>query len=118
MSTQDSGDRIPWDENTSDDWLNQVNDWPWSPDANHQRWIKSGLCPRCNHQMDKVLELQVVTEIAPHSFQLLGIGSSAGRPKLPLDVDISCNCDQPHEGRPEGQSGCGFAGKGLSAPRG
>lgn len=66
--------------------------------------ILVGDCPRCSHQMD----FFVATE---PSGSLLGtrIRGMSTRPDEPSEFEktIVCNCEMPHDGRPEGDSGCG-----------
>lgn len=57
-----------------------------------------GPCPRCEHTLSKDVSNYV---LAP----AYGGGSASD-----VVIRVKCNCDQPHEGQPDGVRGCGAEG--------
>ena len=101
MENKEDKSVIPWDTNTTQQWLDEVEEWEWEKVESEQLWRKKGLCPNCNHPMNKDLfRIYALIDVAK-----IGIG-------------IKCNCNENHPGRPDGEyGGCGFAGTGFSPPK-
>jgi hypothetical protein len=80
------GKDVAWETTTSQAWFETVEGWTWERQG--RAWVKQGPCPECEHPMDRTLTDTVrLAEQQP--------------------VEIWCNCDATHEGRPEGKRGCG-----------
>lgn len=52
-----------------------------------------GACPRCMHTLGKEIEFNPI----------IGLEEK-------VEYNIDCNCPAAHQGRPEGESGCGWGG--------
>jgi hypothetical protein len=106
----------PLDYNTStpDSWLEAVSKWPWT-ELGPEKWKLSGPCPRCNHQMDRVLKAEFILGLRARPKAREGREEvlrdlEGQRPVVPHYVYVECNCGMPHTGRPNDESGCGPAG--------
>jgi hypothetical protein len=91
---------LPWDTETSDDWIAGVNRLPWTYDPELNEYRKVGKCPRCKHPMQRILrENMVMLDTTGY-------------------VDIYCNCSHPHAGRPASVTwGCGNGSKACDDPQ-
>lgn len=98
---------LPYDRETSDDWLAQVDQWPWIK-LGEDKWKKSGQCPRCGHYMERVVWAEVV--FAETLNDLEGLGAERSVRHVDDRVHVECNCASSHSERPEGESGCGPQG--------
>ncbi len=88
----------PYDSGNCAQWLTNVAAWRWqSPDERTRRL--AGDCPRCGHPMAAQIEVTTTVWRAGEE-----------SPELPKEVFVACNCLMPHEGRPNGERGCGCAG--------
>lgn len=90
---------LPYCEDTTREWVDAVVAMPWQEVSRgaEKLWVLSAPCPRCGHLMSTELEVLVV---------VLQDGHQA---KMPEEVFVGCNCASPHDGRPEGKRGCGYA---------
>jgi len=68
-----------------------------------------GPCPRCGHDLD---DRQTHTAV----IGIMGAETRGGTTRggvddeeAPFEVDVSCGCDGPHSGAPEGKTGCGVS---------
>lgn len=90
---------VRYDTVTSQEWLTAVSRWGWAEWRNGDQllgWRKVGECPRCHHQI--ALYQEIVYGILPVD--------------AAVDVDVVCNCEYTHEGRPDSVSaGCGQHGR-------
>jgi len=59
--------------------------------------VIAGRCPRCWHEMDDFVSLSPAW--------LSELRRRGGRPKI--KTVTACNCDDRHDGRPDGEHGCG-----------
>lgn len=96
----------PYDTQTSQAWLDAVGAWDWIPEGK-QTWRLSGVCPRCQHEMSKVVQ---PTQIFTFTFSVGSRDDATSDP--PATVTVACNCEMDHSGRPDGEAeaGCGYAG--------
>jgi|SRR5947209_2895158 len=101
-----NGNPVPYDSNTSQNWLTVVDSWPWTGNK-EDGWIKQGECPRCLDHMDKRLT-PVQTEYLKSDMRSLTDPESKY-------VYVACNCPVAHPDTPSGCSGCGQAGR-FAAP--
>lgn len=60
-----------------------------------------GPCPRCGHDISG--DLRSIPSVP------LAVEGQDVAP-APKRVMVTCNCDSPHHGRPENESGCGASG--------
>jgi hypothetical protein len=89
---------LEWSETTGQAWFETVEKWPWTQVDGD--WVKTGICPRCEHEMDGTIPGGVVT-----------FGPAAE------PVVVVCNCRHSHKGRPnEYTEGCGQNAR-ISPPR-
>ena len=109
---------VLYETRTSQEWLEEVDKWPWQK-VNKDTWQKQGTCPRCLHTMDRMvgagfifardlIETEDHEEIEIQKREDVEVkGIHRMRAKR---VFVKCNCEDPHEGRPEKESGCGPRG--------
>src|SRR5215213_11026608 len=104
---------VPYDTETTPEWLEELNNWPWTK-RDDDNWQKVGRCPRCQHTMDRIVGPGFVF---PQDFiesvvlEDIDLAMPLRTRRRPNRVLVRCNCTSPHEGRPDGRSGCGPAGK-------
>jgi hypothetical protein len=65
----------------------------------------SGPCPRCGHEFSCSLPLKPVL-VTPGSY-VTGQSASGSLTANPQEHTVYCSCTHDHEGRPEGELGCG-----------
>ena len=71
-----------------------------------------GQCPRCRHRIDDRQTQTAVMNVAgavtrgPFFGRRRGRLARRGRAAV-YPVDVTCACSVPHDGRPDGASGCG-----------
>jgi hypothetical protein len=79
---------LEWDPATPTTWADDVAKWPWQEVAPGNRWVKSGRCPRCKHEISIEVEWGVYID-------------------QPTVLAV-CRCQRPHTDRPEdAPPGCG-----------
>ena len=99
------GTVIKWQTNTEKEWLIGVDKMDWEKISNN-RVRKSGKCPICQHDMERVVDL-----VGGYvSVKVLDFGKSEPESETTFEVDIACDCDQDHPDRPTGKKGCGRSG--------
>ncbi len=111
MAQKEDKDEKPWRPRRDDGWQKTVDAWPWKkvgPD-----WVKTGVCPNCEHLMTVSREDgQVVALGFPEEFR---VAAATG---VNLDTDDEheshfayCNCTVEHPERPSDLGvGCGTTG--------
>ncbi|HEX8065899.1 MAG TPA: hypothetical protein VF520_05175 [Thermoleophilaceae bacterium] len=74
------------------------------PDGTRPSEIRlHGACPRCAHPMEFSHPLFLVHGVdVTANAEALGVETRSGD----TIVDARCQCDEPHEGRPDGSTGC------------
>ncbi|MEV0978347.1 hypothetical protein [Streptomyces sp. NPDC049915] len=65
--------------------------------------VVSGPCPRCDHHFVDRRSLDALTGLAGVS------RNGEGEPSDLILLDVTCGCGTPHEGAPEGATGCGVS---------
>lgn len=65
----------------------------------------SGPCPRCSHEFSCTVPLKPVV-VTPGSY-VTGQSATGSLTANPQEHTVFCSCRQDHEGRPEGEVGCG-----------
>lgn len=89
-------------------------DWPALQEAVLQRFDQvrgedgltvSGDCPRCGHRFSSYVPLRPQTVVPGQGLT----GQTAGQQLTsgPVEHVIICACSYEHEGRPDGETGCG-----------
>jgi hypothetical protein len=67
-----------------------------------------GQCPRCNHHFDYRQALTALTSVMGVRANEVTHPIPAETAEVPyVQVDVSCDCGDPHAGAPEGKIGCG-----------
>jgi hypothetical protein len=102
MATPQPSPNAPYDRLTPDWWLRAVSEWDWQQ-LEADKWRLSGPCPRCGHEMYRVVAPDVVVFSTGE-----GLGSRYGLPDVAF---VECNCTEKHDGRPDGEIGCGPSGQ-------
>jgi hypothetical protein len=84
----------PYEDRSDEAWAGRVAaTFDWKP--LDEGWIYQGKCPRCDHAMYKSLTTVLYSDALRSA---------------PMTLVVACNCDMPHEGRPDGRQGCGVYG--------
>lgn len=96
-----NGEQLPYDQTTTQAWLDEVNSWPWIQ-LGPKKWKKAGLCPRCKHEM--------YVPLYPVPVIITDAVAEADRFIVPAEVYGECNCGHSHPNQPENETGCGPAG--------
>lgn len=65
-------------------------------------------CPTCSHSC--VVELVTKVTPAPGTASVTGMAGDSEHTDHSVDQNVWCECQEPHEGRPDDESGCGAYG--------
>jgi hypothetical protein len=71
----------------------------WTPTSDETGWHLNGACPRCKHDADKYIPIEVTVS---------GLDAREARGEVETGkYVVQCNCPEAHPDQPKDQSGCG-----------
>ena len=90
----DANDQPRWQQ-AIDSALN-VGTLHWSPTPTSTIFDLVGQCPRCGHDTSQPVYFKYIVGVLPATPE-------------PATTNVVCDCDEDHEDRPDGKTGCGWA---------